>query len=545
MKKVFVFILLIGNVLYAQNLDSLYSKFIRMRGLTDNNLGYFASHDTVPIKCSTELVNSIKQNYSKFTLKQKKVLESLISRPTTETSFLTPSGKFRIHYDKSGGSAPGYDLNQLAKAVDSSYNYQVNILKYLPPVSDGVLGGDDKYDIYIKNLGSGEYGYTEFDLNDVTKGTTFVLIDNDFSGSSYATNGIDAAKVTVAHELHHMIQMGNYIYRASDSFYHEATSTAMEEFVFDDVNDYYSYINSYFQNTGRALAMYSGYNLAIWNIFLRDRFGIDIIKRIWEEMPKMRSVEAISKVLQEYGSSLKAEFNTFGVWCYFTNTRSVGLSKQRYFEEKEMYPLLNISMSTNFVSGKAELTTSTDPVSNNFYKFFDGNNTLVSLITNSDVHSSVNSPTTKLSLNYSLSSSTNSGYRKLHPNYNYYSRLTSSDLTLLAETNILNDILLNEGSISVETAEYAFPQPFSYSKHTYLNIPANLNSGGGNADLYIYSADMNLVYSGQKRIVATEKIIVPWEPVDSNKRKLSTGVYFYVVKCGDDVLKGKFVIYND
>lgn len=545
MKKIVVLVFAYTGLCLAQNIDSLYNEFLRIRGISNLTVKHVLSESQEPIKCSTPIINNVKQNFSLFTAKQRALLASLVERPTSDTSIITPSGKFRIHFHKSGINMPGYDLQELAKAADSCYNFEVKILKYPSPVSDGIIGGDDKLDIYIKNLSNGEYGYTEMDQNDVSKGTNFIVMDNDFSGSMYASKGINAARVTLAHELHHMIQMGNYIYRASDSFFHEASSTAMEEFVYDDVNDYYAYINSYFLNTSKALAMYSGYNLAIWNIYLKDRFGPDILKRIWEEMPKMRAVEAFSKVLQEYGSSLKTEFNTFGLWCHFTNTRAIGLTKDKYFEEKENYPLVSTSMSSSFINGKAEMMTTTEPVSNNYYKFLDGNNTLISIITNVDVQNSVSSPTTKLSLNYSMSSSASSGYRRLHPNYNYYSKLTSTDLTLLAESNILNDIPLNQGNISVETAGYAYPQPFKYSQHQYLNLPANLNGGGGTVDVSIYSTDMNLVYSGQKRIVATEKIIVPWEPVDSEQRKLPTGVYFYVIKCGDDTLKGKFVIYND
>ncbi|MDP3582318.1 MAG: hypothetical protein Q8S39_10325, partial [Ignavibacteria bacterium] len=360
-----------------------------------------------------------------------------------------------------------------------------------------------------------------------------------------STSGIPAASVTIAHELHHAIQMGNYIYRGQDEFYYEITSTAMEEFVFDEVNDYYAYLkssSSYFHNTGKALAMNSGYNLAIWNIFLKDQFGFDILKKIWEEMPNMRAVEALSKVLLDNGTSLKVEFNRFGLWCYFTNIRAV---PGKYFEEAANYPLVTTTMAMDFSRPTTTIKISTEPVSNNFYEFIDGNNRLFSIISNVDVQSSINSPTTKISLDYSLSSQANSGFRKLNPNYNYYSKIVSQDLTLLAETNILNDIPLNEGEVSVETAGYAYPQPFKYSEHQYLFLPASLNGGGGNVDLYIYSTDMNLVYSGQKRIVATEKIVVPWDAMDSNQHKLATGVYFYVIKCGDDILKGKFVIYND
>ena len=253
----------------------------------------------------------------------------------------------------------------------------------------------------------------------------------------------------------------------------------------------------------------------------------------------MRAVEAFSKVLLDYGSSLKVEFNRFGLWCYFTNTRAV---PGKYFEEAANYPVITNSMSMDI---SQPISVTTEPVSNNFYEFIDGNNRLYSIISNVDVQSSISSSATKISLDYYVSSQASSGFRKLNPNYNYYSKIVSQDLTLLAETNILNDIPLNEGEVSVETAGYAYPQPFKYSEHQYLFLPASLNGGSGNVDLYIYSTDMNLVYSGQKRIVATEKIVVPWDAKDSNQHKLATGVYFYVIKCGEDIIKGKFVIYND
>lgn len=539
MKKLFALLIMLCGTLTAQNLDSLYSEFLRVKGIYDPTRTAVQSDDTEPIKCGTSLVNNIKLNFNNFTAKQKSVLTPLLQRPATDTSFVTPSGKFRIHFNKSGSNAPGYDLKEFAKAADSSYNYEVNILKYPAPPSDLGAGGDNLLDVYLLNLASGEYGYTEMDQDGLSKSSTHIVMDNDFSGSSYSTNGIAAARVTIAHELHHSIQMGNYIYRPADSFYHEATSTAMEELVYDEVNDYYSYISSYFNNLGKTISSFSGYGLAIWNIYLKDRLGVEVIKEVWEEMQNMRAVEAFSTVLARHNTSLKVEFNLFGLWCYFTGSRYVPGS---YFEEAANYPLVKTAMVTEFVKPTTTLKITTSPVTNNFYEFIDSNNKLFSIITNVDVQSSVNSPSTSILLDYSISSSASSGFRKL--TNSFYSKITASDLTLLAETNILNDIPLNPNQVSVETSSYPYPQPFKYSAHQYLYLPATLN-GGGTADLYVYTPDMSLVYSGQKRIVATEKIVLLWDAKDSNQNKLATGVYFYVIKCGDDSVKGKFVIYND
>ena len=58
-----------------------------------------------------------------------------------------------------------------------------------------------------------------------------------------------------------------------DTFFYEITSTAMEEFVYDSVNDYYAYMPSYFLSPQKAFAENDGYNLAIWNIYLKENFG--------------------------------------------------------------------------------------------------------------------------------------------------------------------------------------------------------------------------------------------------------------------------------
>ena len=174
-----------------------------------------------------------------------------------QTSVVSSNGFFRVHYDLTGTNALGYDLNLLLQAIDSVYSFEITYLGYPAPPSDGSAGDDDKYDIYVLNIL--DYGYTQpEDMVGASKWTSFMVIDNDF-GTGFYTHGIDAARVTVAHEFHHAIQMGNYApinpsepYRSSDRFYYELTSTAFEEFVFDEVNDYYAYMPAYFNHPSQS-----------------------------------------------------------------------------------------------------------------------------------------------------------------------------------------------------------------------------------------------------------------------------------------------------
>ncbi|NJD21832.1 MAG: hypothetical protein FIA82_04060 [Melioribacter sp.] len=523
----------------GQNIDSLYNEFLSVRGINQNVKPQVIGEITLPVKCGFGIVNQVKMNYDKFSVQQKILLKKILDRPITDTSFVTPSGKFRIHFMKSGVDAPGYNMNQLAQAADSSYNYEVNILGYPPPPGDAGVGGDDRYDIYIQNLSGGLYGYTEFE-NQITSNTytCYTVMDNDF-GTGYYTHGIDAARVTIAHEFHHGIQIGNYIYRSNDTFYYELTSTSMEEFVYDSINDYYNYMDTYFRNPQNAFSSNNGYDLAIWNIFLKDRFGANIIKRTWELMRQERAVESIADAILEAGSTLKTEFNKFGLWTYFTNTRAI---PNKYFEEAAYYPLIHPLMTSSFTKPSTTVNITSEPISNNFILFTNGVDNLISIVSNADLNGAIASPVTNLSLVYTLSSEQITGSRKILDGY--YSKIESANSLLLGESNIFNDIPIDNGQLASVELDYVYPQPFKYSVNNLIFIPV-AKSNNGLVDLYIYSPDMNLVYSSQKPIVAADQIVVIWNGRDNNNNKLGTGVYIYVTKSGDTVKKGKLVIQND
>jgi len=545
----FAFILIPIITSSGQNLDSLYNKLVQIKNHTSvlsfkqKNVTSTGIHD----KCLTSLVSDVKFHINEYSSEKRAVIQSILDRPVTDTSFITPSGKFRIHYDKAGDHAPTYDLNLLAKAADSSYNYEVNILGYPPPPPDSGDGGDDRYDIYIQSLGPGNYGATtpERQITSNTY-TTFMEIDNSF-GTGFYTHGIDAARVTVAHEFHHGIQEGNYlIYNGLDEFYYELTSTSMEYFVFGSIHDYYHYLDltypySYFENTQLSFSLYPGYNLAIWNIFLRDQLGPNVIKRSWELMPTERAIYAISDAIHEAGSTFRTELNLFGQWTYFTGKRAV---PGKYFKDAADYPLVTPAITLNISQSPATLLT--QPVSNNFILFTaqaaSGSDTLVSIITNSDTDNGVNNPRNYLQIQYSLTYGNKSGYS--HIIGNYYSQINPMNNLLLGESDIYNNAPVNGGQPVPSEITYVYPQPFKYSINNNIYFPAQISSTGL-VNLYIYSVEMKLIYSGQRPIVARNSIVTYWNGLDNNNRKLATGVYIYVTNSGGTVNKGKFVVFNE
>ena len=524
----------------AQNLDSLYYSFIEMHsysGKFDNlpRIERFEESSKAK-KCGYSLVSEVKRNFDNFSSIQKNIMQPMFSRLELDKNFVTPGGFFRVHYDTSGSNAPGYDLNLLAQALDSTYNFEIVKLGYSIPPSDGTEGGDNKYDIYIIN--TIYYGFTtpETSIGE-NKSTSFITIDNDY-GSGFASNGIDGARVTVAHEFHHAIQIGGYSADPQgDEFYYEITSTAFEEFVFDDVNDYYAYMEGYFDYPERTFGRFGqgtndGYDLAIWNIYLQKKYGFEILKKIWElKAEGQRAVRAIDNSLADEGSSFKAEMNEFGEWTYFTGNRaSITLP---YFEEAKFYPLIIPLVKVLYLPPSDDVTINSNASSNNFIQFVDESqgrsDTLVAIITNADIIGSFES----------------SDPRITNFNYFYNTNLTSSNQLFFAQNIILNNIA--NKIIQPSGSEYPYPQPFTYSEHSKIDIPASQKDEEDTAELYIFTSNMELIFSDKHEVFISRlnSPAVSWNVRDSDGNKVPSGIYIYVTKRSGEIKKGKLAIFND
>ncbi|MBK6914884.1 MAG: hypothetical protein IPH11_14975 [Ignavibacteriales bacterium] len=539
--------------LTSSQLDSIFNTMIKLHNPVASESPLSDSLSYPENKCGFGLVNSIKENLNLFTAEQQRTLKVLLDRPLKSDSLITPGGFFIIHYNASGADAPTYDVNELAAALDSSYNFEINYLGYPPPPDDNNAGGDNHYDVYISDISA--YGFTTFEFTgNANTGPSFITIDDDF-GSGFFTHGIEAAKVTAAHEFHHSIQAGNYIFRIEDLFFYELTSTSMEEFVYDDVNDYYGYMKNYFDNTFVSLANQNGYNLAIWNVFLQNNFGFDIIKRQWELMPSKRAIDAINTSIEEEGQSFPFALNQFGIWTYFTDYRT---SEGRFFEEAENYPLIKPLTTTVFSPPSKEVDINSKPTANNFIRFVNSadSDTLTALLTNGDYINGINNTNGNFPFQYILFNDSSSGSRALTENYS--ADFIVSNEAVWSGAEILNNQIIGVDSISPNgnNIDYAFPNPFKYDQianSVYIPVPSGTLL---EVDLNIYSISMNLIYnSSGLRIINKDiideignkvyKRVVQWDGLDNDGNRLPTGIYIYVTKMNDEIVKGKLVIFNE
>ncbi|HEY7751307.1 MAG TPA: MXAN_6640 family putative metalloprotease, partial [Ignavibacteriaceae bacterium] len=469
----------------------------------------------------------------------------------------SPFGIFRIHYNSSGFNTPNYtpasideNVMEVARALDSVYRFEINALGYPLPPADNGNGGNDRYDVYITNQPSGLYGYTETEQKvGATNWSSFMVIDDNYTG--YYSEGLDGMKVTVAHEFHHGIQLGNYgvlnsssPFRDVDVYFYEITSVSMEEFVYDDINDYYAYMPDYFRYTYNSFPQQNGYNMAIWNLYLQENFGFDILKRQWELIPTNEAILAINQSLIDFSSTFPGELNKFGIWTYFTGFRRV---PGKYFEEAANYPLVTPTFTIQFPSSPPQMQSS--PTANNFVKFniSSAGDTLVAIVTNGDAFETAENHFQLFDFDYTLYSNATSGQRSLTENYSADFFVGNPNFWSVSE--ILNDGIVRQDSIIIPssgTLEYAYPNPFYYGRNyltgTDLFFPADLNLGD-EADFNVYSSGMMLVYSSEKiiqNLPGNQKGVL-WDGLDSNGNRLASGVYIYVIKKDDEDFKGKVV----
>ena len=285
-------------------------------------------------------------------------LKLVQQRPSTQHSLLTPSGHFRVHYDTEGSDAvdpadadgnsiPDY-IDIAATVLDSIWVLEVEQLGYNPPPSDNGLGGGDEYDVYVIDLSRGGclgsvsvYGCA---YPGTSRTTTYshLEIDNNFTDPSYQqTRGLDALRVTIAHEFHHAIQFGYYAHGAGN-WWQESTSTWMEEVAYPHIDDYLQYLTYFLGEPQRALN--SGpdnslhtYGSAIFSLFLDQRYGRELNRLIWEEVGQRKSVhlDHFDHVIRQVEpGGLGVTMGEFAVWNYFTNNRY----RDPYYAEGNLYP---------------------------------------------------------------------------------------------------------------------------------------------------------------------------------------------------------------
>jgi len=315
-------------------------------------------------KCGTPLQIELHTLWPQLSAETQALLKPYVQpRPDLPLYYdVPPENHFRIHYDTVSTNSHSVDMSY-GVDIDGTPNYvktcatilqevwqrEIEEMDYPAPPADNFYaeGGTAALDIYIVAMPTGILGQTTPDevfihqTRNIPVSTAFIEIDNDYQGFGYPSDQWDEVMaVTLAHEFFHAVQMGIDASEslegpddlASDYWWLEMTATWMEDMVYDDVNDYYNYLQYFFDHPNWALTtqgltgprVYYPYAACVWPRFLTEKFGEQIIHDIWMECGQhayFNTLSAWANQITSRGSGLRDELGRFRLWCYFSGER--------------------------------------------------------------------------------------------------------------------------------------------------------------------------------------------------------------------------------
>lgn len=255
-----------------------------------------------------------------------------ITRPSLPYSYDTPEGNFKIHYALDGFDAidsVGY-AHKVGEYMEHCWSLYVDSMGYIPPPSDGSLGGDSRYDVYLRNISAYGLTYPGTDggqwWDDLT---SYIELDNDYDGV-YPNDDPDgpvagAMRVTCAHELHHAIQFG--LYGSSAVWIAEMSSVSMEERIYPLVNDYVWLIDYMLEAPDMPINYdygYHMYGMGLYAQYWNMTYGDGFLSTIWDTMRYIFDEEAVFATCSKYSTTLASDLADFAAYAMFVGTRDCG-----------------------------------------------------------------------------------------------------------------------------------------------------------------------------------------------------------------------------
>ncbi len=480
-------------------------------------------------------------------------IRGLRARPSTMTYVETTH--FRIHYDTSGthmiyGWPNATYRNALMTAAEYVWDNEVTAMGFRAPPPDGGDpdggGGNDLYDIYVQNL-TNLYGYCQpsYPYYDGPGGyppnaaTSYVVIENNWVGFPHTP--FECMQITVAHEFNHGCQSAHNAY--SDIWYMEATSTWMEDMLYDSVNDYRYYLPSFLNSLYRSIDYHDGgsrwYGSCVWNFYLAENFGNSIVVDNWWQMEYSgATLNAIDVVLGTYGSSIEEAYLDFAVWCWFTGTRDDG----NHFEEGNYWPTTPIMrghVSYPIAIGGPIPGMEPDSYGCNYIMFNNPAGGDDGLLVEYDGPAPL-STANAVFLNYKTPGGVYGEYGEIPLNPWGNGSLTVETWSTLSAVGMVvancdggtNDMGYSydadEVATGIEDGSFAFglkaasPNPFAETTSIAYSVP----TGGGFVDILVYDVNGREVRSLVRERMDGGAGFAVWDGFDNAGERVASGVYF-------------------
>ena len=308
---------------------------INILGASNSNIGFSTkeSYDILfgtnePIHATTHITNIIRNGSENLTINEIDNLSEIgLTYQNGEINTVAPdyldqifeTEHFRFYFTNNGVDAvPDIDyIFEMAEIFENVYSFYIDTLNFSPPVYDPA-SDNSLYEIYVENLPSYYFGIT------YTKNTTvnnpacvsYIKMRNNYSGSQFSEHTqLENIQVTAVHEFFHAIQ---FSYNCYERFWFmEATAVWSEDELYNNVNDHYRYIPSWFSNTNKSINDESShmYGSFIYFQYIDEHLGgANTIKLCWEKSNEMaspvqdNSISSINAALNEVGSSFEEAY---------------------------------------------------------------------------------------------------------------------------------------------------------------------------------------------------------------------------------------------
>ncbi len=498
---------------------------------------------------------TLRNMYNQLSPALQKVANSYISAgvPTRQKTIQSALGRFTLHYDTSGVHAvPLADIsgNGIPDLIDSAavifdHVWQVEIDQLGFQAPKDILGNVvQTYHIVFSSLGSRDYGFTNFEMEvSSAKGTyytSFIEMDNDFQNSGLATKGLDGLRVTAAHEFNHAIQLGYPAWTEIDPlderYFLEMLATWLEEFVYEEINDYHQYLASMFRSiqaksfTSQSLM----YGNSLYFIMLEEQHNPQINIKVLETIGKknVKALDAMDIVLKKEGSSFSESLNDYGKWMYFTGDRTI---PGEFFNDAAEFPQITVSIAFNdniIIENEASVQ------SESFYYILVNSTQQAGGFTS--VSTDDNNSQVRLNhfnTNYFFSSSVAAGV-----NQPVFLDFVPQDMTFLVSNSRdydakINFIFTPDSTIKLpDVLKVIFgPNPAIVEKGTsyFYSVPAESK---------ITILDLNQHPVRTLQSVGPDNVPVPWDLRDDNGKPLNSGIYYYIVISSSKEQVGKIAV---
>ncbi len=294
----------------------------------------------------------------------------------------TDNGSYAVYHFSQQTLEPGTPdyIVRGGQILEYVYQHQtgdtlIGDLGFDPPLSDGYYsgGGDGRMDVYFVNMSY--YGATVIDEVQATlplTATTYILLENDYNGFLGYEGDLNilALRVTCAHEFSHSVQFAIDITETEgsgnsmSSAWIEMSAVFMEEEHYTSVNDYYNYLLYYYAvpqwslrtgyqkpfNTLQNWQNLHMYGSVVWPLFLKEHFGVKIIRNIWEicgDVPGPNWWQATDEAIRAASDdslNMREMYRRFTLWNLFTGTWARTGS---YFPEAINYARITYAAQVN------------------------------------------------------------------------------------------------------------------------------------------------------------------------------------------------------